>query len=160
MVIVRDKREQRPYDFLSCGCDITVEDGTLDTADYSVKHFENSVAVERKELSDIVNCLGNDRQRFLREMQRARRLDAFCVVLEGAWTDIVHGRYRSKLSPSSAMATIAALSSRLGITFHFAGTREAGEQYTALFLRQWLKGKQKEMDGIKAALADNQIKSR
>lgn len=157
MIILIDSREQRPFDFLSCAADIEVERGTLDTGDYSLAGLEHKIAVERKSLSDLVQCLGAERDRFTRELQRARALEAFAVVVESSWQDLISGKYRSRLNPGAAAASVAAFSARYGTAFHFAGTRANAESYTALFLRQFLKGKVHEMEAVKNVL-DNETK--
>lgn len=155
MIIVRDSREQRGFDFLSCSADLSVEDGTLQSGDYSLKGFENKVSVERKSLADLIMSISTDRDRFLRELDRAKGLESFCIVCEGSWSDLTQGRYRSRMAPAAASATCAAIMSRYHIPIHFAGSREAAELFTAQFLRQYLKGKMHEMDAVKVALADN-----
>lgn len=156
MKIIIDSREQRPFDFLSQNGDIETERGTLDTGDYSVAGLESRVAVERKSLADLVTCLGVERERFQREMQRAAALEAFCVVVEAPWLALAEGKYRSRLSPASAMASVMAFTARHRVPFLFAGNREKAEVVTALFLRQYVKGKEHEWKAVQAAVAKKQ----
>lgn len=154
MVIVQDSREQLPFSFLSAGADITVEVGKLECGDYSLKSLETKIAVERKSLSDLVQSISTDRTRFLKELDRARGM-SFAIVCEGSWDDLVNGRYRSKMHPGAAAATIAAIMARRSVPVHFAGSRQAAELFTASFLRQFLKGKQHELDAVRDALKVN-----
>lgn len=154
MRIVVDSREKAPFQFLDAGADIEVVPGSLQTGDYSVRGFENEVACERKELSDLVGCLGSDRERFLREIARARGM-RFVVVVEAAYADLAEGRYRSKLHPASACASVAAIQARYGVPFMFAGSRDAAERFVATFLRQFLKGKIHAMEAARDALQGN-----
>lgn len=48
----------------------------------------DKVAIERKELSDLMQCLGEDRERFTRELVRAKGLDFFAVVIESNWQEL------------------------------------------------------------------------
>ena len=149
--IIRDTREQHGFDFRSFA-GVEVKDGTLISGDYSVKGLEHMVAVERKSLPDLVSCLGAERERFQRELLRAASMPCFCVVVEGAWSDLAEGRYRSKLTPASAVASVWAFSSRLKIPFFFCGTRGLAEQTTEGILRQWVRGECHKLKAVKAAL--------
>lgn len=85
MMILMDSREQRPFAFSGPRYEgVAVETGTLAVGDYSLAGLTDRVAVERKELSDLVQCLGRERERFERELQRGAALDAFAVVVEAA----------------------------------------------------------------------------
>ncbi|WP_241160230.1 hypothetical protein [Desulfovibrio sp. ZJ369] len=53
--------------------------GSLTVGDYSLEGLTDKVAVERKELPDLVQCLGRERERFERELQRGMPLDAFAA---------------------------------------------------------------------------------
>ena len=66
ILAIVDTREQRPLDLSP----LQVVRGTLATGDYSVVGLESVVAVERKSLDDLLGCIGTDRARFDREVQR------------------------------------------------------------------------------------------
>ena len=53
--IIRDSREQAPFTF--SGLPVEVEVGSLEAGDYSVAGFARRIAVERKELGDLVDAL-------------------------------------------------------------------------------------------------------
>lgn len=154
MVILRDTREQAGFTFVNCGSDIEVRDATLPTADYSLLGYEAAVGVERKSLNDLVQSISNERARFIRELDRARGM-SFAIVCEGSWDDLVNGRYRSKMHPGAAAATIAAIMARRSIPIHFAGSRQAAELFTASYLRQFLRGKLHEVEAMRDALGGN-----
>lgn len=152
MKILIDTREQRPFSFIGeTGEPIPTERATLATGDYSLAGYADRVAVERKSLDDLAQCLGRERDRFERELVRARGLDAFAVVVEGSFEDLAHGRYRSKLNPHSACQSVLSFSARLGIPFLFAGNRAGAEYATAGFLRQYLKGCRERLKAIEKA---------
>lgn len=92
MKIIVDNREQRPFSFRGAPYDgVTVEAGTLAVGDYSLAGLTDKVAVERKELADLVTCLGRERDRFERELARGAALDAFAVAVEASWADLASG---------------------------------------------------------------------
>ena len=71
MKIIVDNREQRPFSFRGTPYDgVAVEAGTLAIGDYSLAGLTDRAAVERKELADLVACLGRERDRFERELAR------------------------------------------------------------------------------------------
>ena len=82
MRVIRDTREQSPLDFSRY--EAVVEPGTLEVGDYAPAGLGHLCAVERKSLADLVASLTWERERFEREMRRARGLDAFAVVIEGS----------------------------------------------------------------------------
>ncbi len=149
MKIIIDSREQAPFAFQHEKYAGTVaEVGALDTGDYSLAGLTDRVAVERKSLPDLVACLGRERARFARELQRASALDAFAVVVEASWAELAGGQYRSQLNPHSACQSILAFTARYRIPFMFAGSR-AGAEYVAWgFLRQYLESARKRWGSI------------
>ena len=144
MLIIRDKREKLPYEFtdpfyVSHG--VKVFDSVVGAGDYGVHSPDGQKAVvERKELNDLVNCCGRDRERFLREMRRATAYRAFCIVVEGSWSDIRHHRYRSQILPQCVYGTLFLIQSRFQFPVIFAQDRRGGEYATWQFLRQFLRG--------------------
>ena len=152
--IVVDSREKAPFAFTGSKIyeDTTVEVGSLQTGDYSLVGLWGMVAVERKSLADLVMCLGSERERFVRELERARGLEAFCVVVEGSWEELAKGEYRSQLNPHSACQSVMSFVSRLHVPFHFAGSRNAAEYCTWSFLHQFAQGKLNHLRAVEKCL--------
>ena len=152
--IICDTREQKPFTFT--GAQIyegtTVEAGTLNVGDYSLKHLEAAVAVERKSLSDLVGCLAGSRDRFVKELERSRALEAFCVVVEGSWQELAQGQYRSQLLPHAACQSVASFTARMRVPFWFCGSRAAAEYCTWSFLRQYAEGQRQRFKAVEKAL--------
>ena len=149
MRVTVDSREQAPFAFQhEKYAGTVVEAGALDTGDYSLVGLADRVAVERKSLPDLVACLGRERERFERELQRAAALDAFCVVIEAPWADLAAGQYRSQLNPHSACQSVLAFACRYRIPFLFAGSRAGAEYVTWGFLRQYLESARRRWGSI------------
>jgi len=157
MLITIDTREQTPFSFDGLA-DVQTERGTLTVGDYSLRGLEAEIAVERKSLPDLIQCLGRERDRFQRELERGRALKAFCVMVEGDWRDVAEGRYKSLLNPKAATASILAFSARLGVPFLFAGTREHAARATAGFLWQYAKGEAMRLKAVERAIGENVAK--
>lgn len=136
MIVAIDNREQLAYSFH--GYDCTVEATTLGTGDYSIVGFTDKIAVERKSLDDLLGCLTTGRERFEKELARARSLDRFCVLVEASFEDLAKGMYRSAMRPHSACQSIIAWQIRYGTPFVFAGSRKAAEYYCHSFLAKYL----------------------
>jgi len=135
MIVIVDSREQAPYTFATY--DVQTERGTLSTGDYSLAGFEDRVAIERKSLDDLIACLCVGRERFERELCRARALDYFAVVVEAPFSDILAGRYRSQMKANAVVETIAAFSTRYRTPFLFCGNRAGGERMTYSLLAKY-----------------------
>lgn len=151
-MVVCDSREQDPFSFSGKTYEgTTVVQGSLMTGDYSVKGLETRVAVERKSLPDLVHCLGPDRERFVRELERAKALDAFAVVVEAGWQELAQGQYRSRMLPKAACASIAAFMAR-GTQIFFAGSRPAAEWVTFSFLRFYALDRLEELKALQKSM--------
>ena len=149
MQIIVDSREQLPFTFEHGRyADVQIQSGTLNVGDYSLCGLEDKVAVERKSLPDLVACLGRERQRFEKELQRSMALDAFAVVVEASWSDLASGNFRSQLNPHAACQSVLAFMARYRMAFLFAGSRAAAEYAAWGFLRQYLEGARKRWANI------------
>ncbi|ABK18102.1 ERCC4 domain-containing protein [Syntrophobacter fumaroxidans] len=135
MRLIIDTREQTPYGFE--GYDVQTERGTLPTGDYSLAGFEDRVAIERKSLDDLIGCLSHDRERFEKELCRAKALDFFSVVIEAPLSNILASRFRSRMTVNAAVETIAAFSTRYRTPFLFCGNRAGGERMTYSLLAKY-----------------------
>lgn len=92
----------------------------LDFGDYSATtalddgteiSLANTVSIECKmSLDELCMCFGNQRQRFVREFERAKQAHAkLYLLVEGAsWENVIVGKYRSKMSPQALRASLMA----------------------------------------------------
>ena len=99
---IQDCREQLPLDLHP----LRVEVGTLATGDYSVLGLENVVAVERKSLSDLLGCIGGERERFDKEVQRLLAYPVRAIIIESTWGQIEAGNWKSKVTASAAIGSL------------------------------------------------------
>ncbi len=124
----------------------------LQIGDYTIAGLEKEVAVERKSIDDLANCLGRDRERFVRQLQKGRGLNAYAVVCEGSWLDLVNGNYRSRLAAHSACQSVTSFMSRWGVQFLFAGNRKAAEYACFSYLLQYAQGIRRRLRAVEAAM--------
>lgn len=134
MKIIIDTREQNAYTFNTPSIR-----GTLKTGDYSVEGFEDKVAVERKEINDLISCLTTGRERFTKELVRGMEMDYFALVIEASLADLATGNYRSKMSPKSAVQSLLAFSIRHRLPIFFCGNRAYGARVTESLLLKFVK---------------------
>lgn len=102
VTVVIDSREQTPLDVAplnSCR-------GTLATGDYSIVGLEHMVAIERKSLSDLVGCIGRERERFEKEMQRILAHPVRALVVEAEWSQIELKQYMGTVHPNAVMGSL------------------------------------------------------
>ena len=146
MRIVVDTREQTPFPFI--GYPAAIVPGTLTDGDYSLAGFERRVAVERKSLADLVGCLGTDRERFQRELERLRGYDSAAVVVEAPVEDLRGKRYRGELDAGAAWQSVLAFSMRYRVPFIFGRDRADAESIAFDFLRHFHRDRSREFDAL------------
>ncbi|MCK6465097.1 MAG: ERCC4 domain-containing protein [Phycisphaerae bacterium] len=142
-VILIDTREQDPFTFAN----LPSEPGTLDTGDYSVRGLEHLVAVERKSLDDLLACVGRERDRFKRELQRLRAYRFRLLIVETTAADLEQGAYpgggegarplwRSKLTPAHVLGSLAAWTAQYSLPVWLGGTHDESGRFAERFLYQ------------------------
>lgn len=135
MTIICDTREQNPYDFKRFQVEVTR--AGLKTGDYSLPGLEALAAVERKALDDLISCLTVGRDRFERELDRARGMACFAVVVESSMEDVARHRYASRMDPHAALQSVLAFQVRYNVPFIWAGSRQGGEYVTHWMLQKF-----------------------
>ncbi len=116
-IIVVDSREQAPLPISRFTCQV----GTLRTGDYSFCCGEESFAVERKSIGDLVSyCVGENRERFERELHRLRGYHFARLLVVGKKESIQSGEYRSRMEPRAVLATLNAFEARYNVPVVFS----------------------------------------
>ena len=147
--VVVDSREQCPYRFEGMGA--VVEVGVLASGDYSLHGFGSRIAIERKELGDLIGCLSYGRERFERELVRLRSYEFACVLVESPVHALRSGCYRSQTDPASAWQSILALQMRYRIPFIFCDDRSDAERTAFDILRHYARDRWRELQALKSA---------
>jgi len=144
LTIITDTREQNPLTF-----SFPAERGTLATGDYSIKGLERFIAIERKEINDLVMCLKNgNRERFERELSRGRGLDYFALVIEADLEKLANGDYRSEMNPKSVMQFLIAFSVRYRLPIFFCPDRKYAARIIESLLSKYIEGQHKKLDTL------------
>jgi DNA excision repair protein ERCC-4 len=127
-----------PFSFQ--GYEVETEVVGLPVGDYSLPGFTDRVAVERKELGDLIACLmDGNRDRFERELAKARHYDLFAVVVEAPLSAVSQGRYRSEMKARAALQSVITFQVRYRVPFVWAGNREGAEYVTYSLLSKYLR---------------------
>jgi ERCC4-type nuclease len=132
-----DTREQRPYSLPNSRV------ATLKTGDYSVEGFETVIAVERKSHLDLVGCVGQSRERFIRELQRLAEFPYPAIVVEATLEGILAGAEYSQVDPHAAIGSLISWSVRYRVPVWLVGDRRMG----AATVRKILLTAVKEIEG-------------
>jgi len=134
LTVIVDTREQNPFEF---GDEAITVRGTLNAGDYSVDKLTDLIAVERKELSDMVACVGPERERFERELVRLRGWKCKAVIIEASLGKITKGGWRSQVLPQSVLGSIASWRVKYGVEFIYAENHELAAAETLRLLRKF-----------------------
>lgn len=137
-----DTREQLPLDLSP----LRVVRGTLTTGDYSIAGMENIVSLERKSLDDLLGCIGQDRERFDREVQRLLAYPVRCLIVESTWTELEQGGWRSKVTPAAAIGSCLGWIAS-GLPVVMAGSHQRAGQFASRILytaarRRWRESRE------------------
>lgn len=134
---VVDTREQTPLNLTP----LAMTKGTLTTGDYSVVGLEHLVAVERKSLLDLLACVGRERDRFDREVQRLLAYPVRALVVEATWQEIETGGWRGDVRPQAVLGSLLGWIAA-GLPVLMAENHEQAGRYVARLLviaarRRW-----------------------
>lgn len=162
--IIVDTREQRPWIFTK---DTPTQIATLKTGDCTFDGGQGLFGIERKSRNDIYGCIGQGRQRFNRELIRARTIHAqitpeklkkkcldldlnfeeetrrppffaFAVIIDCHESVFIRpDKEGCQLHPNAIKAAIQAWRRDYGINFFFGGTRQNSAKYATMILQHW-----------------------
>jgi ERCC4-type nuclease len=153
--IIIDSREQYPLAFPNLPATV----GTLDTGDYSIVGLTNRVAVERKSIDDLLACIGRERERFKRELQRLRAYRFRLLVVEAdAATLEAGGRggtpWRSSLQPAHVLGSLAAWCAQFGLPIWLAGDHAGAGRFVERYLYQCARAVAMELEAASGFLSN------
>ena len=123
ITVLIDTREKLPFDLTP----LKTQKATLSTGDYSILGLEKHVAIERKGLQDLVGCVGGERERFEREIQRLKSYPVRAIICEGSYGQIEAKAYRGRVHPNSILGSICGWAAG-GLPIIMAGNRERAQR--------------------------------
>lgn len=115
--------------------------GTLQTGDFQLRDVGSAV-VERKTLPDLIGCVGRQRARFERELERMRAFEHRIVIVECDFSALQEKNWRGQITSAQAIGSVCGWMGQVG--FLFAGSRDAAADACKRFLytaarREWRK---------------------
>lgn len=129
-----------------------IERGTLNYGDYAAnvdidgkpllntaETMRPACVIERKmNLDELAACLGRERGRFIRELERAKEEKAkvYLLVEDATWEKIFSHGYRSKLHPNAFFSSLLAFQARYGLTVVFCSQLVSGRIIREILYRE------------------------
>ena len=139
ITLITDSREQRPLVFLH----FPSVTACLSEGDYSVQGFEKQFTIERKSISDLVQSVTAERERFEKELIRMRPYDFRRLLIVGTLAQIEAHDYRSQANPKAVIASVFAFEVRYALPVCFCAIPEAAavqvEQWAWYYVREATK---------------------
>lgn len=138
-----DTREQRPLDLSPLQTTVS----SLPTGDYSIVGLEQVVAIERKSRDDLVACVGRERDRFEREVQRLIAYPVRALLVEATWQDVEKANWpRCSVHASQALGSLLGWIAS-GLPVVMCGDHERAGRYASRLLftaarRRWREARQ------------------
>ena len=128
-----DTREQLPLDLSP----LRTELGTLQTGDYALAGCDE-IRIERKSLPDLVQCVGSERERFTREVERLLAFRVRILLIEATWEQIeshepAFPQWRGKVSKESVIGSLLGWQA-MGLSVHMVGTHERAGRFASRLL--------------------------
>jgi DNA excision repair protein ERCC-4 len=138
-MVVVDSREQKPL----WKSEVTRKG--LKTGDYSILNYEDQIAIERKSAIDLFCTLGKGHKRFREELERAKALDYFAIIIEESYLNCLHktfiGAHHSCMKGETVMAILFSLHIKYGIKVFFTNNRLESQTLIKEIFKSFLKNK-------------------
>jgi len=105
--IIVDTREKSPHKYKKTKDNNGYKIQKLDVGDYSLEGFEDYVIVERKNgIDELVNCFGNERGRFMRELDNLADVPYRYIVVEESLGRVFGKRRFSRMAPKCFLSNV------------------------------------------------------
>lgn len=150
MHVIVDTREQTNEKAVerwkSFGCPIVRE--KLDFGDYSARFIvdgkvvfdlSKAVTIERKyDLTEIAACFCGQRDRFIREFERAKNAGAktYLLIENASWEKAYNGSYRSQMSPKAMIASLTTWLARYNCQLIMCRAETSGKLIAEILKRE------------------------
>lgn len=148
VVAIVDSREQTPLDLSP----LRTVPGSLCTGDYSLLGLEHVVRIERKSLQDLVACVGRNRDRFDREVQRLLGFPVRLLVIETTWDQIeahceAFQQWRGAITSSQVIGSLLGWQAA-GLSVHLVGDHARAGRHVARILHTVARRRWRELTAM------------
>jgi ERCC4-type nuclease len=161
-VVLVDTREQQPLALRAnhpnwFGAE---RRATLKTGDYTIEGMESLLALERKNLADLVACIVTYRVRFLASCARLAKFRWKAILIEASYEDIKKGwdetGIPSEVHPNAVCGTLDAIEAKHGIPIIYTSVhRELATERAASWLSKHFTYWWLEQNGFGRVLIDS-----
>lgn len=141
IIVGVDSRERTPppIDLL-----LPTQKVKLQTGDYTVVGLDGMVRIERKSLQDLVMCVGRERDRFDRCIERLRGFDLAMIVIEASEAAVELKQYRGEVHPNAVLGSVHAWRAR-GINIDWAGNPQTAAIHISRTLFAYARERYREL---------------
>lgn len=157
-IAIVDTREQNPLSFRRFrGWFQKIEYRALKLGDYSVEGMEDTLAVERKDLADLIQSFTTNRVVFVARLRRMSQLPHSLLVVTSSLTEIKSEYPYRAANPNRITQSLIAVLTGLRLPFICTDTHELGEEIVASYLYQTFLYDWLDRNGHGRHLADGDL---
>jgi len=157
-VAIVDTREQNPLSFRRFkGWFSRIEHRALRLGDYSIAGMEDTCAVERKDLADLICSFTTNRAVFIHRLRRMAELPHSLLVVTASLTEIKSEYPYRAANPNRIAQSLIAVLAGLRLPFICTETHELGEEIVASYLYQTFLYDWLDRNGHGRTLADGDL---
>jgi DNA excision repair protein ERCC-4 len=134
VVILYDDREKRPWRKILYNEGCTMKRARLKVGDYTIKGFEDKVAIEKKNgLKELVNNIsGKDRKRFKAFLTKLSLYEVKCIIIEDSLSNInkclAELPSRCRINKKSILYWLSEITIMYGIPLLFIGKNKTNKK--------------------------------
>jgi DNA excision repair protein ERCC-4 len=147
-----DTREQVPLDLAP----LRMQWGTLATGDYTVAGLERYIAIERKSLTDLLACVGRERERFERETMRLLAYPTRAIVVSAAWAEVERGDWPGRVTPAATIGSLLGWIA-MGIPIVMAGDHDRAGRIVSRMLFIAARRRYLEARSLVAGIVESEV---
>jgi len=157
-VAIVDTREQNPLSVRRLkGWFARIEHRALRLGDYSVEGIEDTCAVERKDLADLISSFTTNRAVFINRLRRMAELPHSLLIVTATLTEIKAEYPYRAANPNRITQSLIAVLTGLRLPFICTDTHELGEEIGASYLYQTFLYDWLDRNGHGRNLADGDL---
>ena len=138
-----DSREKHILNFKKGSVLKEVIKQKLDTGDYSALGYEDKICFERKSPGDACSTLLGGHKRFKRELERAQKLDYFCIIIECSFTRFINKDFPNshyvRVYGEQLIQTLFTIQEKYGVDLVFCNNRQESASYIRQKLKNYIK---------------------
>lgn len=121
----------------------------LKTGDYSIENYEDTFSIERKSLLDLFGTLGKGHDRFKKELERAKDMDYFAILVIGTYDQIKTKKFpnsfRSKMRGYVVASILMKIHIKYGIPVFFAEDEKKARTLVKDLCKAYVSWKQSQV---------------